>query len=226
MNRGEKLQPEAMMAEPYTLVIGNANWSSWSLRPWLALMHKGIEFEEIRIQLRNQPQTREDALKYSPSGKVPLLQTEHGPVWDSLAILETLAEWHPELKLWPEDPVLRARARSVSAEMHSGFMPLRNTLPMDFARQLPTPELGEDVKNDIARILSIWETAIAHTKGNFLFGDFSIADCMYAPVVSRFRTYSIAMSGAAKDYAERIMNLPSMQVWMSKAKAEIKAGVS
>jgi glutathione S-transferase len=226
MNRGEKLQPEAIcMAEPYALVIGNANWSSWSLRPWLALMHKGIEFEEISIRLR-RPDTREQALKYSPSGKVPLLQSESGPVWDSLAILETLAEWHPELKLWPADPVLRARARSVSAEMHSGFMALRNILPMDFARVLPTPELGDDVKADIARIQSIWETAIAHNKGEFLFGEFSVADCMYAPVASRFTTYNIAMTGAAKAYVERMMALPAMKVWMSKAKAEIAAGVS
>jgi len=211
---------------PYTLVIGNANWSSWSLRPWLALMHKGVEFEEERVRLRNQPKTREEALKFSPSGKVPVLLSDSGPVWDSLAILETLAEWHPELQLWPADPVRRARARSISAEMHSGFMPLRNALPMDFARKIATPELGDDVKADIARILGSWEKALSMNGGPFLFGEFSIADCMYAPVVSRFATYGIAMPDAAKAYADRIMALPAMGVWMSKAKAEIAAGIS
>ncbi|MGC9953704.1 MAG: glutathione S-transferase family protein [Rhizomicrobium sp.] len=215
----------------YTLILGTKNWSSWSLRPYLAMRATGAPFEEIVIRLshENPSVSREQILKYSPAGKVPVLKiAENGrttTVWDSLAICETLAERHPKAKLWPDEAEQRALARSYAAEMHSGFPELRKTLSMDFTRVLPTPDLGAEVKAQIARIIEVWMHALSRAgKDGFLFGRFSIADCMYAPVVSRFLTYGIDLPPAAKAYCERVMQLPAMQDWARAAKAEVEAG--
>lgn len=215
------------MTARYTLVIGTKDWSSWSLRPYMALRHIDVPFEEELIRLRRDS-TTEEVQKRSPSGRVPLLKIEDGgkpwSVWDSLAICETLAERHPDAKLWPDDPRVRAEARAVSAEMHSGFPDVRAQLTMDFARELPTPDLRDATKAQIARILKIWTDALAAHGGPFLFGGFSIADCMYAPVCSRFRTYGIEMPEAARAYVGRVFALPAMVDWGSAARREIEEG--
>jgi glutathione S-transferase len=214
----------------YTLVIGTRNWSSWSLRPWLAMKATGARFEAIVVPLR-RPDTKVLVAEHSPSGRVPVLKiAEAGSqavVFDSLAICETLAERHPEAELWPPDATARALARSYAAEMHSGFLALREALPMDFARQLPTPPLNETVRGEIVHIQSAWRAARARhgAEGPFLFGQFSVADCMYAPVVSRFLTYGIEMGDAVKDYAECVMALAAMQEWRAGALQEIADGL-
>ena len=218
----------------YTLVVGTKNWSSWSLRPYLALRATGAPFEEVLIQLRrtDSPSTKELIRKHSPAGRVPVLKIEENgtttTVWDSLAICETLAERHAEAKLWPADPIARALARSYSAEMHSGFPDLREQLSMDFARKVPTPNLRDATKDQIARVLESWETALAKfgSSDGFLFGGFSVADCMYGPVVSRFVTYGIEMPVAARRYTERMMALPAMKDWGIAAQAEVDAGIA
>jgi glutathione S-transferase len=211
----------------YTLVIGNKNLSSWSLRPWLALKMAGVPFDEIQVRL-DQPETRASIGQYSAAGKVPVLKiAEDGKtqtVWDSLAICETIAERHPEAKLWPNDPKARAMARSYAAEMHSGFIDVRQNLPMDFARSIPTPVLNETTAKQVARIIAAWEAALAAHDGGFLFGSFSIADCMYAPVVSRFFTYGIALPKASAAYVERMLALPALLEWKAAAEAELARG--
>jgi glutathione S-transferase len=162
---------------------------------------------------------------------VPILKiAENGrtrTVWDSLAICETLAERHPEAGLWPEDAGLRALARSYAAEMHSGFAAMRESLTMEFARRLPTPALSAAVEKDIARVIAAWSEALsAGRQGGFLFGRFSIADCMYAPVASRFLTYGIAVPAQIEAYCARLMELPAMQDWAKAAKAEVEAGIA
>jgi glutathione S-transferase len=214
----------------YRLIVGTKNWSSWSLRPYLALRATGAPFEEITIALR-RPDTRAQIRKLAPSNKVPVLIVEEGDcefaVFDSLAICETLAERHPEASLWPPDRALRAKARSISAAMHSGFAALRESLSMEFARRLPTPPLGDAVRADIEEIVGYWQDALGarDRNGDFLFGAFSIADCMYAPVVSRFRTYGIALPPLLQQYCERMWALPAMQDWFSAAEAEVKLGL-
>jgi glutathione S-transferase len=214
----------------YTLILGTKNWSSWSLRPYLALCATGEPFDEIVIRL-NQPETRSEILKHSPTGKVPALKIEDGSrvytVFDSLAICETLAERHPEAGLWPSDAEARAQARSVSAAMHSGFPELRVMLSMDFARKLPTPALSDVVKDQIAEIIGYWRSALdRHGRDCFLFGDFSIADCMYAPVVSRFRTYGIELPAELRSYSARMFELPGMRKWGDASRAEVESGLA
>ena len=215
------------MAARYTLILGTKEWSSWSLRPYLAMRATGAAFEELVVPLRRDT-TSPEIRKYSPTGRVPVLDIEEGgrttTVFDSLAICETLAERHPEAGLWPDDPQARALARSYACEMHSGFVPLRSVLPMDIALTLPTPELGEDVKADIARIIAAWTEALTRygKDGGFLFGRFSIADCMYAPVVSRFRTYGIELPKIVQDYSARIFALPAMHDWIAEAERELE----
>ncbi len=223
---------EACLAR-YRLIVGTKDWSSWSLRAWLALKACGEPFEEVVIRLRQAGDegTRSQILQYSPSGKVPALQIEEDgeryTVFDSLAICETLAERHPGAALWPEDPAARALARSISAAMHSGFAELRAALSMDFARRLPAPELSETLTDQIAEITRYWQTALDRTDGDaFLFGRFSIADCMYAPVVSRFRTYGIALAPALSAYSERMFANPAMREWEAAAEAEVAAGLA
>lgn len=215
------------MAARYTLILGTKEWSSWSLRPYLAMRATGAAFEELVVPLRRDT-TSPEIRKYSPTGRVPVLDIEESgqttTVFDSLAICETLAERHPEAGLWPDDPQARALARSYACEMHSGFMPLRSVLPMDIALTLPTPELGEDVKADIARIIAAWTEALTSygAEDGFLFGRFSIADCMYAPVVSRFRTYGIELPKIVQDYSARIFALPAMRDWIAEAERELE----
>src|SRR4051812_45044049 len=177
------------------LVIGNKNYSSWSLRPWIALKHVKIGFEEIYIPL-DQPGTRAEILKHNPAGKVPCLLDGALTVWDSLAILEYLAE--KDRRLWPADPAARARARSVAAEMHSGFANLRNHMPMNVRNRYPGKGRNTDVDVEIKRILDIFNGA----KQPFLFGEFTAADAMFAPVELRFRTYEVTLEGAARAYCD------------------------
>jgi len=218
----------------YTLVVGTRQWSSWSLRPFLALSATRVPFETVVIRLRVKPPepvtTRDQILKHSPAGKVPVLKIEEQgailTVWDSLAICETLAERHPEARLWPADANARARARSLSSEMHSGFPDLRDQLPMEFTRSLPLPELREDTQKQIARIISAWSEALEQSSGDFLFGHFTIADCMYAPVVSRFQTYGVEGPRNVRAYMDRILALPAMAVWRKGAEEEVAAGIA
>ena len=213
------------MATRYTLFIGSKNISSWSLRPWLVMKTVKLDFAEVLIPLR-KPETKTAIKRNSPSGKVPALKIEDGQqseiVWDSLAICETLAERHPQAHLWPAEAAARAEARSIVAEMHSGFPDLRNVLSMDIAARHPTPPLGDAVQEQIARIVAIWESALARfgREGGSLFGHFSIADAFYAPVVTRFETYGVHLPVGAQAYTQRILALPAMQEWTKAAKAE------
>jgi glutathione S-transferase len=215
----------------YTLIVGTKEWSSWSLRPYLALRAIGVPFSEEVIRL-NHDSTTAEVQKRSPSGRVPLLKiAENGrevSVWDSLAICETLAERHPEAKLWPTDPLTRAEARAYAAEMHSGFPDLRQQLPMEFVRRKPKPELRDTTKAQIARIIVAWTDALErHGKdGGFLFGRFSIADCMYAPVVSRFRSYGVEIPSVVQGYCERIWVRPGMRDWEKAAQVEVDSGLA
>jgi glutathione S-transferase len=214
----------------YTLVLGTKNWSSWSLRAYLALRATGAPFEEVLVRLRRDT-TSPEVRQHSPSGWVPLLKIEENGrqhlAWDSLAICETVAERHPDAKLWPDDPFVRAEARSYSAEMHSGFADIRDQLSMEFARQLPTPALRDSTRAQIARIIEAWTHALEHHSRDdgFLFNRFSIADCMYAPVVSRFRTYGIELPKLIEKYCERMWALPAMRDWEEAAKIEIESGL-
>jgi glutathione S-transferase len=212
----------------YTLIVGTQDWSSWSLRPYLALLATGAPFTMEVIPLRQAESSREAILKHSPTGKVPVLQFGGETVWDSLAICETLAERHPEARLWPADGATRALARSYACEMHSGFPDLRDQLSMDVARRLPLPELRDATKLQIERIITAWDEALtAYGKeGGFLFGRFSIPDCMYAPVVSRFTTFGVAVPERIKTYMEKIWALPGMQNWLAASQKEIEAGIA
>jgi glutathione S-transferase len=228
MNRDVQSQGWEMA---YTLVIGTRNWSSWSLRPYVALRATGVPFETVVIRLREKqhPTTREQILPHSPAGKVPVLKITEGgkttTVWDSLAICETIAERHPEAGLLPTDAAARAIMRSYACEMHSGFPDVRDQLGMEFARTLPLPDLRDDTRAQVARIIASWEEALATYRGEFLFGTFSVADCMYAPVVSRFVTYGVAVPPAVQAYMDRVMALPAMQDWMRASQEEVEAGL-
>jgi glutathione S-transferase len=212
----------------YTLVIGDKNYSSWSLRPWLALKECGAPFVEECIRLR-QPESKAEILRNSPSGKVPVLKTRFGLVWDSLAILEYLAEHHPDTRLWPESHEARAAARSISAEMHSGFPTLRNEMPMDLLSRLPAPPMSPALGADIERIVAIW-MEVRHRSadtGPYLFGAFSNADAMFAPVATRFRTYGVDLArfgddGTAAAYGEAVLAMPAMAEWTEGAEAEMR----
>jgi len=204
-----------------TLAIGNKNYSSWSLRPWLLLKHAGLEFEEVRIVF-GTPDFTERVRAFSPAGKVPALRHGALAVWDSLAICEYLAEVFPEIRAWPRAPEDRALARSVSAEMHSGFNSLRGLMPMNVRasgrRVKSTPEL----ENDIARVGAIWRECRERNaeRGPFLFGDFSIADAMYAPVAFRFATYGVVLGRVEAAYSESLRRLPAMLEWADASAAE------
>ena len=205
------------------LVIGDRNYSSWSLRPWLVLKQSGLPFEEISIRLRER-NTRTEIFKHSPSGKSPCLVDGGTVVWDSLAICEYIAEKAPSM--WPTDSRSRAEARSISAEMHSGFVALRHVLPMDIAASKPFVARTADVDGDIARIIEIWEGCRSRfvDAGPFLFGRFTIADAMFAPVVWRFLTYEIELPAASRKWVEAMLALPAMQEWHAAALAEKAAG--
>ena len=206
---------------PLTLIIGNKNYSSWSLRPWLVLRHAGIPFEEVRIPLYT-PESTSALAAWSPSGKVPALHDGDVRVWDSLAICEYLNERFPDRQLWPGDAAARAVARSVSAEMHAGFAALRQYMSMNIRARRPGQGRTPECLADVERILAIWTDCRARfgAGGDFLFGRFCIADAMYAPVALRFQTYGVALEGAARDYAEVVLALPALQAWVADAVAE------
>jgi glutathione S-transferase len=213
-----------MVERRMRLVIGEKHWSSWSLRPWIAMRRLGIAFEEVVVRLR-RPDTAAEILRLSPSGKVPALIDGDQVIWDSLAILETLAEQHP--RLWPESRAARAHARSISAEMHSGFQALRHHCPMEFLARVPKADLAVEAKADVRRVVAIWREARGRygRGGPFLYGAFSAADAMYAPVVSRFATYLPDLEpygddGTAASYVAMMMATPEMTAWGEGAKAE------
>lgn len=203
-----------------TLVVGTKRWSSWSLRAWMALAATGATFREVFVELR-QPETKARILEWSPSGKVPLLDDDGVKVWDSLSICEYLAERFPEARLWPAGREARALARSISAEMHAGFVPLRSTCPMDVVEDHPMAEIPDDVRADVARIDALWTECRSRfgQGGPFLFGAFTNADAMYAPVVTRLRTYDLPVSAASDAYCDAIMAHPAMVKWTGDARA-------
>jgi glutathione S-transferase len=205
----------------YILVICNKNYSSWSLRPWLAMRQAGLPFREVRIPLYT-PESKAQIRSYSPSGKVPCLVDGALAVWDSLAICEYLAERHPQAKLWPADPYARAVARSISAEMHSGFQNLRSNMSMNCRKRFPGMGRTVEVAGEIERVQRSWgEAREKHGAGGpFLFGAFTIADAMYAPVVLRFRTYAVQLNPVCREYADAVLALPAMQQWLADAEAE------
>jgi glutathione S-transferase len=203
------------------LVIGDKNFSSWSMRPWVLLKHFGIAFDEMLIPLY-RPESKAKLREMSPTGKVPCLITDSGDaVWESLAIMETIAEAHPEHAMWPRDAVARARARSVSAEMHAGFAELRQTMPFDIGKHAPNADVTPGALANIARVEAIWADCIARAGGPFLFGEFGIADAMFAPVVMRFNTYVPELSAQSREYMKRITALPAVAEWIADARREI-----
>jgi glutathione S-transferase len=204
------------------LVIGNKNYSSWSMRPWLAARASNIPFDEVFIPLYTGDADKQRILSFTRSGKVPVLVDGDVTVWDSLAIIEYLAERFPEVLLWPEDTARRAHARSISAEMHSGFAALRNECGMNLHRPVQTIALSNEARSDIARVQQIWSECRERygTFGPFLFGAFSGADAMFAPVVHRFRTYAIAAAPDVQAYMDTMMSLPAFQEWTRAALAE------
>lgn len=203
------------------LYIGNKTWSSWSLRPWLALKQAGLAFDEAFIALR-QPDSKEKILAVSPSGHIPALKHGELTVWDSLAISEYVAELACAVPLWPENRGARAIARSVSAEMHSGFQALRQHLSMDIGKTMALPEIPAEAKADIDRVQGLWRDCRSRfgAGGPFLFGRWSVADAMYAPVVTRFVTYGVPLDETAKAYVDATLALPAMQEWLAGAQAE------
>jgi glutathione S-transferase len=202
------------------LVIGNKNYSSWSMRPWVAMTACGIPFEEVRIGL-DQPDTTARIAQYSPAGRVPVLIAGDIAVWDSLAICEYLAEQFPHRGLWPRDVKARAMARSMCAEMHSGFTGLRSAMWMNIRANFHGKGRTPAAQADIGRISEIWETCLARSGPHqFLFGEFSIADAFFAPVVTRFRTYGVALAPALHAYMERILAHPAVAQWTLEAIAE------
>ena len=210
------------------LVIGNKNYSSWSMRPWVLMRQFGIAFDEVKLRFDSfAPDSafHRALAQYSPVGKVPVLRVAGQPVWDTLAIAETLADLHPELPLWPREPMQRARARSLCAEMHAGFSALRSHCPMNIEAALP--EVGArllaaepGVQCDLARIDAMWGEQLAASGGPYLFGDFSVADAYYAPVVARIRCYALPLSAPARAYVDRLWASPGVAAWVADALAE------
>ena len=203
------------------LIIGNKNYSSWSMRPWIAMKAAGIPFDETVISLYvegSEAQIRE----HSPAGKVPILIDGDVRVWESLAILEYLAEKFPAARLWPSDPAARAHARAISTEMHAGFVPLRQQCGMNMWRPPAKRDLSADAQANVARIQEIWTDARTRfgAGGPFLFGKFSAADAMYAPIVSRFETYAIDVSAPVAAYMQAMIALPAWQEWRRAALQE------
>jgi glutathione S-transferase len=203
-----------------TLVIGNKNYSSWSMRPWLALAHHKIPFEEVLIPL-DQPDTKAKILNFSPAGKVPVLLDGEARVWESIAILAHLGERFADAKLWPGERA-RAHAFAIAAEMHAGFAHLRRHCPMNLWRPVQRLALTPEVEADVARICELWRGARERVSagGDFLFGEFSAADCMYAPVAARIRTYAIKVDPVSAAYVEAIHALPAFRTWREAALKE------
>jgi glutathione S-transferase len=209
------------MQKALKLVIGNKNYSSWSLRPWLVLEHFGIPFEEEKILL-DLPDSKSRLLEHSGSGKVPVLIDGGMKVWDSIAIIEYLADRFPERAIWPASPVERAEARCVSAEMHAGFPALRQDMPLNCrARDRKVP-ITDSLQLDISRVIEIWSGLRSRSAadGPWLFGEFSAADAMYAPVALRFATYGVAPEEPARSFMRAILEHPAMKEWSSAAEEE------
>ncbi len=208
-----------------TLVIGNKNYSSWSLRPWLALKATGQAFDEVLVVLR-RPETKAEILLHSAAGKLPVLKHGDLTIWESLAICEYIAETWPAAGLLPEDARARAVARSVMSEMHAGFVALRRELPMDICKLSPLAQNGvtpgEEARQDIARVQQIWQDCRGRfgKKGDFLFGGFTLADAMYAPVATRLRSYGVALDPVSEAYVNAIYAWPAMQEWCAAAAKE------
>lgn len=202
-----------------TFVSGNINYSSWSIRALLMVRHLGLEVEEEIVPL-DFPETTARLADISPTRKVPLLIWDDETVWDSLAIIEWLADRFPDKQVWPEDRKARARARAISAEMHSGFPDLRRACPMDIRSRHGRPEMTEALANDIARVDQIWTEALQSSGGPYLFGDWTAADAMYAPVVSRFQTYDLPRSAVSQTYMVAVLSHPLMKQMAAEAEAE------
>lgn len=206
-----------------TLVIGNKTYSSWSFRPWIAMSVAGIPFEEIVVPLPDEKHgggMDPELLKHSPSGRVPVLKDGDLTIWESMAILEYLAESFPDRELWPADKAARAIARAVSNEMHAGFTALRSTCHMNMRRTPSALDVSEAVRRDVVRIVEIWQEMLERSGGPFLFGEFSIADAMYAPVVNRFHVYQLTGDTTARAYMDRMMALNAWRQWEDAARAE------
>jgi glutathione S-transferase len=204
-----------------TLVVGSKNYSSWSLRPYLALAHTGQPFREVVVPL-DEPDTAAKIAQHSPSGRVPVLRHGTLTIWDSLAICEYLAETFPQARLWPEQKEARAVARSVVAEMHSGFSALRQNMTMDIRARKPGKGRAPGVAEDIARIQALWAECRSRfgQGGPFLFGHFSIADAFYAPVVTRFVTYEVELEAVSRAYRDAVLELPAMKAWSEAGRNE------
>jgi glutathione S-transferase len=202
-----------------TLYVGNKRYSSWSLRPYLALAHTGLAYE-TKVILLDRPTTKPEVLAVNPAGRLPVLHDGDVAIWDSIAICEYLNERAPQAKLWPADAARRARARSISAEMHAGFAALRSNMPMDLCAdrsgQGHTPEALADAR----RVFEIWREALAASGGPFLFGTFTIADAMFAPVTTRFTTYGVELDAACRAYVDAVAALPAMAAWRRDAADE------
>jgi glutathione S-transferase len=204
-----------------SLIVGNKNYSSWSFRPWIAMKAAGIAFTEEVISL-DARDFKERVSKISGTGKVPVLDDNGVHVWESLAILEYLAERFPGARLWPSDAAARAHARAISSEIHAGFVPLRRACPMNMWRPVKKRELADDAMVNVRRIESMWRQCRERygAGGPFLFGTFGAADAMYAPVVSRFHTYDVAVGAAARAYMDAVMALPAWAEWYAAALKE------
>ena len=215
-------------ADDVRLYIGNKNYSSWSLRPWLLLREAGIPFDEVKLRFDDPSRPagfREAALRLSPTGRVPVLEDAGLYVWDSLAIAEYVAERFPEKQLWPVDPRDRAQARCFCAEMHAGFSALRSCFPMNM--ELEDPSIGQRVlaqqpaaASDLERIDRLFESALSRSGGPLLYGSFTVADAYFAPVLSRARSYGLPLSAGSARYAQVVWALPSLQAWHAEALAE------
>jgi glutathione S-transferase len=204
-----------------TLYVGSKRYSSWSLRPYLALAHTGASFE-CKTILLDQEDTKSNIAKVSPAGKVPVLHHDGLVVWDSIAICEYVNELFPEAKLWPADRALRAKARSISAEMHAGFAALRREMSMDIGTDLAGKGHTPESLADARRVMAIWREALGASGGPFLFGTFTIADAMYAPVTTRFVTYGVDLDATCRAYVDAVYALPGMQQWIADAAKEPK----
>jgi glutathione S-transferase len=204
-----------------TLVIANKNYSSWSMRPWVLLRTLGIEFDEVQLKFGSDAH-RDGIARWSPTGLVPVLWLDGEPVWDTLAIAETVAERWPERQAWPADARTRAVARSVCAEMHSGFRALRGAMPMNIRGAYPGKGMNPEVRKDVDRIVAIWTSCRERfgQGGDLLFGGFSIADAYYAPVVTRFVTYAVELPPTARRYADAVLALPAVREWSAAGRTE------
>jgi glutathione S-transferase len=204
-----------------TLVIGNKNYSSWYMRPWVLLKQLDIPFAEVKLRFHSD-EWDANIGRWSPSGMVPVLWRDEVAVWDSAAILETVNEWFPDRGVWPADPAARAYARSAAAEMHAGFRDLRAKMPMNIRASLPGKGMTPEVRANVDRIEQLWRTARTRfgSGGDFLFGRFCAADAMFAPVVMRFATYGVACGAAALRYCEAMQAAPGIRAWIEGAAAE------